>query len=445
MSAEPIPIRRGTRLYDIRRQRPSSVFFGRVQNPDDNLAKFGTADGLALYATMRKQNAYLSGLVERRIDNAASIERQIIAGDTNSQVSQDMARDLRRWWARLPQKDTLCRELLGGFFTGIAPAEVVWPDDGSRDPYSNLLAPIAINGIPPEAMVYGPNNEEYFRTDFAPQGIPVEPGRIVTFRWGSTWTQYGKGEGRDCYMPYWYIQTCLEFGLQAVEEFGRPMPIGYYPSTWGQQKIDDFEASISADHEIYMLVPWDEPKPEVKLLSENIATQGGAARSEFAFIQQMERWLDVRLTGSQQAGASGARAGVEALSGITDNKTPAMSDTLDETLTLGVADAISYRNWPQQPRQLWPRFQSDTTEISEDRLNGIQAETAERQILRVIANQIPSDVAIEIITGVGIPRTRAERMVTSAIKERPKLNLDPEITGQVGAQPAPEPVQGAAQ
>jgi hypothetical protein len=111
----------------------------------------------------------------------------------------------------------------------------------------------------------------------------------------------------DCDMNLCHVETCLEFGLPAVEEFGRPMPTGYYPATWQQAKIDDFEASISADHEIYMLVPWDEPKPEVKLLSENIATQGGAARSEWTFIQQMERWIDVRLTGSAQAIASGAR------------------------------------------------------------------------------------------------------------------------------------------
>jgi len=412
--------------------RPSSVLFGRLQNPEANLAKFGGPDGLVLYAKMQQQNAYLAGLVERRINNVMVIERQIVPGDPNNKTSEQMARDMRLWWDRLPQSDAFCHDLLAGFFSGIAPGELAWPADGARDPVSDLLAPVSLNAIPPEAMIYGPEGEEYFRTDFAPMGIPTEPGRIVTFRWGSTWTPYGKGEGSKCYMPFWYIQTCLEFGIQAVEEFGRPVPVGYYPSTWNQAKIDDFEASLAADFEIYISVPWDEPKSEVKLLSENIATQGGAGRAEFAFIAAMERWLETYLIGTpQSSGASGARAGVEALQGITDNKTPAMSDTLDETLTLGVADQISLRNWPRQPRALWPRFQSDTTQISDDRLNGVQAEMADKQIMRLIARQTPLDVALEIIAGVGIPRSKAELMVKAALRDRDSLNLDPDVTGQV--------------
>lgn len=431
---------RAKRSYGPAQKSPWSVQQGRLASPDTVQSKFGGFEGLQLYGRMYEQNAYLAGKVDERIDRVVEIDRQIVPGDPTDERSQELAAEAKVWWTHLPNKDIFTRELVRGFYYGHGPAEKLFADDGAPDPWSGLLAPCAVRGIVPWALKFGPEDEEYFVTDFQPNGIPIEPGKTFRFLWGSTWSAYGDAEARPLYLPCWFTQQVQEFGLKAIEQFGRPVPVCYYPADWAPSRVDEYDTALAEDYEIYLLLPSDTKEPKTSLLSEQIASQGSAGRSEWAFIANMERWISVRLSGSAQSSdSSGARASEETKDKRTDLKTPTASRQLDECLTRGLLDDISARNWPTLPREIWPRFDSDTTEINEEKLTGTAAEKADLQIMRVIAHQTPASVAVEIIAGVGVPRARAERMVAAALQERDTLERDPVISG-ITVKPVAPPV-----
>ena len=70
---------------------------------------------------------------------------------------------------------------------------------------------------------------------------------------------------------------------------------------------------------------------------------------------------------------------------------------------------------------MWPRFKSDITEVTQHGLSGPQVEQADLQLRRLAANQITSEQAEELITGLGVPRSRVLRMVQATIAKRGTL------------------------
>jgi len=420
---------RQVRAYGPARINRHAVWNGLLENPDAVIRQFGAWEGLLFYDRMLRQFAFLSGLLDQRIDRVARIERTIVAGDPNDDRSVAMAADLRRLWGRVRGRSLVVRRLLRSMWFGVAPVEKVW----ERESATGLWAPLGLYDLPPWVVKYGPDGEERILTAETPfNGIPVEPGRIMAMRWGTRWTDYGEAEARDVYLATWNIQTMLDFGSSAIETMGRPIPWAQYPETWSEPDVAEFEASLAAQFALYVMTGSKEGKADITFPGMNVVASGGAGRAELEFIRTMVMWIYIRMLGTPQTmdQTTGSRGLESVRDDIADAKTPAASDALDECLTEGWAADVCAVNWPNEPAELWPYFKSDTSEI-EQGLNGNQAQQAERVTLRLAARQITQVTGEELLAALGLPRARAARIIKSTIEERDanRLELDPAISG----------------
>jgi len=401
---------------------------GYVENPDEIVRKFGGYEGIGVYLRMLLQFPFLASPVAQRIDPVVAAERQIVAGDESVDVSMRMAADQRKVFADLKNKESVQKKALMGQFLGIGPIEKVWGIHKA----TGLLAPIGENGdgnglndVPVRNVKFGPHGEELIVAPRNFAGMPVAARKLMIFRWGSTATPYGEGEFKGIYLATWYLQTILDYGMKALELLGRPIPVVHIPrNSPNPDEADEIEKSIASQFDFYITLPTEEPKASVEMAGGNVAASGTAGRAENEWCRYFENWIwNALLNTSQTQDRGGAGNGKleEQRGNLKADKVIAASNALDAWWTDGFANDISAVNWPNQPRELWPRFKSDATEVTQNGLDGRQVEQADLQLRRLAANQITVEQAEELITGLGIPRSRVLRMVRAVVAQRTTL------------------------
>jgi hypothetical protein len=441
VSAPTVNTERGYTALNMGQSAYGAIWNNRVENPDEVLKQLGSWEGLAFYARMLRQFPFLVGICMQWISQINAIDRAITAGDPENDTSLRMAEDARRLYARINGKEIINQHLLWGRFYGFSAVEKVW----ELDAQTGLLAPLKLYDIDPWNFRFGPNEEVYVLDAKNPtEGTLVtDPRRFMFFRWGSNFTGYGKGDLRYVYLPTWYIQQVLRFGLQAIERFGRPIPHVSYPGTFSKPEVDELEARLVAQFKNYLLTQGTDATVRVEFPAQNILANGAAGKSEVEFVRFMEGWcyIALNLTQQTQDKTSGSRALESVRQDISGDLTPPGSQALDTVWTRYWLDEIGEVNWPNQPRNLWPRFNSDTSEVANAGLNGAQA-TAVINIGTMLAtNGITPGYAEEALAAIGIPRHKATAMVQSTVKDRESLT--PAIPNTVPAAPAPDPFEGS--
>jgi hypothetical protein len=432
------------RQFSLSQLTSNLVLSGHVENPDEIIKTFGGAEGLKIYFRMMRQFAFLGGPISQRIDPVIAIERNIVPGDGNVDLSVQMAEDARRWWQSVRNKEIIQRKLLLAQFVGFYPIEKVF---GTHEA-TGLLAPIGENGrgdglfdVPPQNVRFTKEGAPLIFTDRLYRGMPVEPRKLFFGTWGTTSTPYGEGELKDVYLATWYMQIITDLAMKAVEQLGRPIPVVFVPrATTTAPEMDEIEESVADQFDFYLTLPTDEAITRVDFPNISVAAGGAAGRAEQEWLRYLETWVWNRLLNTSQTqdrGGQGNGKLEETRREVKHPKIAIASDALDDWLTEGCLEDIGELNWPNQPRELWPRFKSDTTEVSSEGLTGIAAATADKQLLRLVARQITETQAEEILTGLGFPRSRAAKMVAAAVeaRNRGELVVAPEVLGNVQAAP----------
>lgn len=403
---------------------------GMIENPDEVLSSFGTWDGIGFYDRMLRQFTTLYAACQQRIDRVP--ERKIVAGDPSNEASLAMARDAQRIWQLLPNRELIQRKLLHGMFYGFAAAEKVY----GRDPGTGLLGPIKLYDQPSRNFKFDEEgNADFLGRLSLTHGETVSPSQMMFFRWGSSWTPYGEGELKFVYVATWMIQTILDFGLQALEELGRPLPVYHVPSGMDPEERNELENAVSKNHKFYVMVPTSDQKVSVEFPGISVTAGGAAGRAEFEAVRYLDGWIQRAILGTQQTQdrSGGSRALEEVRTSIVDDKTRQASDTLDACLTEQWLNDFGSLNWPNQPREMWPVFATDAEAGQTQSLNGIQASTAANLLLRLTAKHITASAAEQLITALGVTKTQANEMVSSTIDAADELVVAPEMMG--AAQP----------
>ena len=416
------------RQFSLVQLQTQLVTGGYVENPDEILKQFGSYEGIQFYLRMLRQFPFLASPVSQRIDPVIATERQIVPGDPAVDVSVRMANDLRRVVEDVKNKETIERKALMGQFIGIGPIEKVW---GIHKP-TGLIAPVGENGdghglfdVPVRNLKFGPHGEELIVTPRNYAGVPVPRRKLMIFRWGSLATDYGEGEFKGIYLATWYMQIIIDYGMKALELLGRPIPVVHIPRNAPDPgEVDKVEKSVAAQFDFYITLPTDEMRASVEMAGGNVAASGSAGRAEQEWCRYIENWIWTALINTSQTqdrGGSGNGKLEEQRRNLKIDKVAAASDALDSWWTDGFAYDVAEVNWANQPRELWPRFKSDITEVTQHGLSGPQVEQADLQLRRLAANQITSEQAEELITGLGVPRSRVLRMVQATIAKRGTL------------------------
>ena len=411
------------RRFHVGMISPSVVRDGRVENPDEVIKQFGSWEGLAFYARMLRQFPFLYGICAKSVAAVTAIDRDIKPGDPNNELSVQMAADARRLWSRVRGKETILQHLLWGKYYGFSAVEKVW----SKDAHTQLLAPLDLYDLPQWLFKFGPNGETFVlsaKDQSQGEFVPDADARFLFFRWGSRYTPYGSGVLQYAYLPTWYIQQVLRFGLQAIERFGRPIPWVRYWRGIDPDDKNDIEKSLAAQFKNYVMTPQDTNLTELEFPAQSVTAAGAAGRAEIEFIRFMQGWAVNAMNlapMAQQDRSGGAYAAEQVRENIAQDQTPPASQALDATLTEGWLDPVSEQNWRTQPRALWPYFDSDTSEVAQMGLNGAQVSAVVVIGEKLSTNTITATYAEEALAATGIPRVRAAKMVASMVAERDTL------------------------
>jgi len=330
---------------------------GRLEPPDEVIQTFGGYDGLGFYDKVLRQFPNVYSACPQRIDRVP--ERRIVAGDSGDEKSVALAKLCDKLYQALEGREIIQRKLLWGMFYGFAAVEKVW----DRDETTGLFAPIRLFDQPHRNIRFDEDGNAFFLSRFdRMQGDQIKPGSFMFFRWGSHWTPYGDGELKYVYVLTWMIQQIMDFGLQAIEEMGRPVPVYHIPRNMAKDERAAFERAVQAQHKFYVTVPTDEMSVRVEFPAMNVTAGGGAGRAEFDTIRYLDGWIQRALLGTQQTQdrTGGSRALEEVRERQVDDKTRQASDTLDDVWNRQWlwSDVCAF-NFPDVPRELWPRFDSE--------------------------------------------------------------------------------------
>jgi hypothetical protein len=405
--------------FTVGRFQSSIIVSDRVENPDEVIKQFGGWEGLSFYARMLRQFPFLVGICMQWIASINSIDRAIKAGEPGDEESERLAKDARYLYSRVDRKEVINEHLLWGKFYGFSPVEKVW----EKDPATGLLAPTKLFDLKPWQIKFKTDGTPCVLTAKEPMnGEPVtEPRRLMFFRWGSLHSGYGEGTLKYAYMPTWYIQQVLRFGVQAIERFGRPIPWVRYWRNLEPSEKSALQTSLAAQFKYYVMTPSDDPKTDLQFPAINITANGMAGKAEQDFCRYMEGWcyIALNLTQQTQDKSGGSRALESTRREIAMDQTPPGSQALDNVWNRHWLDEIGEVNWPSVPRSKWPRFDSDVD--GADYIDGSALAAIADISAKLVAKQMTETWAIEELVRAGFPRMKAIEMVKSAIKERDTL------------------------
>jgi hypothetical protein len=410
------------RFVDIKIVAPSSVWSGRLVNRDPVLLQFGSWEGLAFYDRMFRQFPTLAGVAHLWADRISAIESTIKAGDPDVGASRELAAKMKRLYRKIPDLGILNKKMAMGRFFGFA---ATGKADWRIDDETGFVVPHDLYDIPQWYLKFGPNGEEYRVTPHSPLGDPIAPGSIFYYRWGSRFTPYGEADLRDCYLPTWYIQQIRQFGMQALEILGRPIPWVEVPEMIVGEEYDKLEAGLKAQYKYYVITRTSASRKTVTFPTANILANGSAGKAELDYIRYLYGEVYIRILGVQftQDRTGGSRALESSRIGLVDDKTPPGLNARDQAWTSGWSDHICNVNAPSTPSALYPYFDSDAVQPQID--GRAMAQVIEIGV-KLAANEITDTFAERALTAAGLPFDWAHDMVQSTVEARGKLTPSPE-------------------
>ncbi len=424
----------GQRQFSMARLLPLLSSGRFIENPDEVLRQFGSYEGIKYYFRMLRQFPFLSGPINQRIDRVMAVERVIMPGDANDDDSVLMAVKARIWWASIKNKAIILRRLLLGMFVGFAAIEKVFGYHEATD----LIAPVSLFDVPQQNVKFDAEGRPVIVTPRKPSGEAIDPRKLLLFIWGTLSSPYGEAELKNVYLATWYMQSIIDAGVEALETLGRPVLTLFVPRAADTKEVDSVEQAIAENFPLFMTLPTDdsEYRTDVGGGGANAIAGGNLGRSENEWLRYFETWIWTCLINTAQTqdrGGAGNGKLEQQRELMKDDKTAYSSDALDETLNELLSD-LGELNWANHNRALWPMFRSDTAEVSQAGLNGIQIQTFITILLRLTALQITKEAAEEAIAALGVPRARAARVVQATIDQRGTLQVSPEMV-KAAAQP----------
>ncbi|HXG58123.1 MAG TPA: DUF935 family protein [Thermoanaerobaculia bacterium] len=371
--------------------------------------------------------------MEHTLSNEITIKPAKAASADDQPRADDAAERMKKAWARVRNAAVVLQSLLMGEYYGFARAEMVARfDEVVKEWIPDLY------DVDQEAWLFHDDGRSFVITTQNPQGIEVDDAKFVHFQSGSADTKYGYGRFAYLYTVVWKIQQLEDYALQAIEDFGRPLPIVHIPRGWDEPEKAAFEAALDKTLRNYLSAPTNDLKASVDMPTGSMSSSGAAGRQEFEAIGRYETWIQVLLLGAPQTGNKSLGTGKleETRRAVWDDKTPLHLSALDNCLNGSWRDTYCRWNLADLPVELWPRFESDSTSVS-DGLTGIQAQTATDVLVKLGAQQITATAAVELLSALGLPRARAVAMVESTVKERESLRTV--VTAPSGSAPVDEP------
>jgi hypothetical protein len=415
--------------------------FGRIENPDPIMQqlRMGTWYSLVFIRQMLLDEAILGGIIDQWVSAVNATDITFEAGDSNSEISKQMALDATRFWNDVPDTPLILAKQLYCRAFGYYPIDKVY----GQHEATGLLGAVGLYDMPPWHVDFDIDGNEIY----APfgggvlAGVRIPTGKLMIARWGSNYTPRGESDAVPLFPNVWRMKTVRKLGLQALEILNRPIPWVKYPEGWDEAQVDELEADMIAKYKFAVLTPSAEATDvEVDFPMNAVAASGAAGRSELEVVASEVRTIYIKWLGAPQSQneQNGSMAKEVVRKEIADDKTPPAVQLRDKWIQKGWLDDLGYLNWPNQPRQLWPICRSDSGDQS-----GIDGNTAE-QVWRVLARlalqQITRVAATESLVLMGVRRAKALLMVQSTVDESGQL----QVTAQSVASGVSQTPQAAA-
>ena len=194
---------------------------------------------LLLYRDVLRDERCQAAL-DQRLDAAISRPWEVEPGGEDAAdraAADDLAEQLKAI-----DFDAVCRQLLHGVWYGYAGAEAIW----SRGERRVVLDDLIVRA--PDRFRWLPAGEPLLRTEGAPQGMELPPGKFVFLaRPGEHGDlPHGRGLARWCFWPIWLKRHGLQFWAIALEKFGAPTVKGTYPPNASEGQKGDLLDLVNA-------------------------------------------------------------------------------------------------------------------------------------------------------------------------------------------------------
>jgi hypothetical protein len=330
-------------VYTQSKQNPLTAYFGRLNNPDPTLAKFGGGQGFELFYNLRRQITELGGIVGQLVDDVLKRRPRIVPGDGSNKDSVAVADQVRRLWDDIPRKAVVLRKTVDTLITcGFAPMELVW----SRDPSSRIVAPLGMRrpdgsrgpGLidrPAQNFILDIDQQWRFLSTLDPfNGEAIEPLKFIFLVAGSSNTEHGESAFTDLYSAAWFYQQIRQMMLDAVEKYGRPVPHVLIPRTMRPEDIAREDQFYTEKFGCYTRDFHDGDKVIVDYPTMPLAAAGAAGKSEIEVLKFLQSTMYIHLlrTPQTQDATGGSRALETTRNAIKDLASLTYTDILIEGL-----------------------------------------------------------------------------------------------------------------
>lgn len=421
-----------------KRDRFSALAWGnRLVNSDPTLVQHSRGRGIGLYTLILHQFANVAGFAQAWVDHVLVTMPSIKSAKASNPEDQTLADEARdraeRAWVHVTNRIIVLQKLLFGRFYGFSRAEKVARFDEAVGEWIPDLY-----DVPQEVWSFDDEGREFMIDSLNPTGVEVDPSKFIHFQWGSADSKYGSGALSEVHLPLWKIQKLETMALQRIEDSESTVIVHVPREIVGDERTD-LEQAYADEFRKVILVPSNEAITRTELPTLSVTTSASAGRQEYEGVRFYERWIQTHLLGAPQTGDKSLGTGKleDVRQGVWDDKTPIGRSALDQCMTDGWMSTYCNWNLPDLPMDLRPRFESDAVEIT-DGLSGAAAEAARGIGLDLVAERITSEMAVELWSGLGIPRARAQVMADSAVRQRENLAVVAAPAVTTAPQPAPQ-------
>lgn len=381
-------------VYGQAKQSALQIYFGRTENPDPTIAKFGGGRGFDLYYDTRRQITELPGIIGQLVDGAMKRRIVVVPGDPSDSVSAQIADDVGRVWEDIPGKTVAQQASLDTLVTcGFAPIELVW----GRDEATGLVAPIGamrddgtrgpgLIDRPAQSFIFDVNGNPRFLSVASPfDGEPIEALKFILLQCGTLNTRHGRSNAQEWYSNAWFYQKIREMMFSAVEQYGRPQPNVKVPRTMAAEDVAELDSFYDQKFGPgrWTRTPTDEPEVDIEYPAMPMASAGTAGRSELEVLRFLQGGFYINLLRTQQT--QDQSTGSRNLETVRDARTDAVAAIfaaiLCEGLQTGWMQPTMRLNYPSTNPRLWSRFVLDTTATEDpDKVHGRVTEGIDRGV-----------------------------------------------------------------
>ena len=273
--------------------------------------------------------------LDQRLDAAVSRPWTVEPGGDEArdvEAAEALAEQLK-----LQDFDAVCRQLLHGVWFGYAIAEAIWRRDESRV----LLDKLIVRA--PDRFRWSPAGEPLLRSEAAPQGEPLPPGKFVILtRPGEHGDlPYGRGLARWCFWPVWLKRNGLRFWSIALEKFGAPTVKGIYPPNATSKQKDEL---LDLVHAFATSVGVTLPEGQDIEIVESARRAGGDFKE---FVEYLDRQITTTVLGQSSTTDQGPwRGTAEVQKDVRDETVAADCRLLDSALNGTIARWLTEWNIP---------------------------------------------------------------------------------------------------